>query len=214
MTNSTEYFWESLRTAVMQELIQDNIALLGRGGNFLLHDVTPCLRIRLIAGIDFRIRQVAQEYAVSGAEARKMVQQSDSGRSKFCEYYYGKDWRDPANYDLVFNTEFIEIDEIADMIRPLLTSADPGMDKEELQLLVQAQIIKHTLFQMSELQLRFPDVICEADGVVILHGTVASEAAKRRAGEIVTSIPGVKELHNELAVVLRDIPNRLPPMMH
>lgn len=214
MTNSPEYFWETLRTAVMQELLQDNIALLGRGGNFLLHDVTQCLRIRLVAGIDFRIRQVAREYAVSDAEARKMVQQSDSARSKFCEYYYGKDWRDPANYDLVINTEFIEIDEIAGMIYPLLPSPVPEVDKEELQLLVQAQIIKHTLFQLSELQLRFPNVICAADGVVTLQGTVASEAAKRRAGEIVSSIPGVKELHNELAVVLRDIPNRLPPMMH
>ncbi len=214
MTDSAEYYWENLRTAVMKELVQDNIALLGRGGNFLLHGVTGCLRIRLVANEDFRVQQVAREFCISDAEARKMVRKSDSERTKFCEYYYGGDWKDPVNYDLVINTAFIDIDEIAALLYPLLPPPVTEEEKEKLQLVIRAQIIKHTLFQVSELQLRFPDVECFSDGSVTLRGTVASEAAKRRAAAIVEALPDVKYVNNGLNVVQLDIPNRLPPMMH
>lgn len=214
LTNSAEYYWETLRTAVIQELQQDNIAFIGRGGNFLLQDIAACLRVRLIAPEDFRVQQVAREYAVSDAEARKMVHQSDSSRSKFCEYYYGKSWRDPANYDLVVNMETISMEELADLLYPLLPGPVSEDKKTELELIVQAQLIKHTLFGISELQLCFPEVTVDVSGTVTLHGTVASEAAKRHAGEIVKNLPGVTAVNNELGVILNDVPNRLPMMMH
>ena len=58
----------------------------------------------------------------------------------------------------------------------------------------------------------FPTVVCDAEGIVTLQGTVASDAAKRRAGEIVNAMPGVAGVKNELVVILHDIPGRFPIM--
>ena len=214
MTNSAEYYWETLRTAMLQELLQDDIAVIGRGGNFLLSGMVECLRVRLIAPEDFRIGQVAKEYSISDHEAAKMVRQSDSAREKFCDYYYGKSWRDPQNYDLVINMETISMEELAELLYPLLPSTHSDTRKAELQLVLQSQIIKHTLFAVKELQLHFPEVVCDESGTVTLRGTVPSAAASRHAEEIVSKLPGVNAVNNELTVVLRDVANRIPPFMH
>jgi hypothetical protein len=37
ISKDAEYYWETLRTVLLQELMQDDIAFIGRGGNFLLY---------------------------------------------------------------------------------------------------------------------------------------------------------------------------------
>lgn len=213
INNSAGYYWETLRTAVMQELLKDNIAVFGRGGNFLLHGLVDCLRVWFIAPESFRMRQLAKERSISENEALKLIRQSDSEKRKFCDYYYGQQWNDPANYDLVINTAAIDMESAADIIAPLLPAPVNDRRKQELKLLVQTQIIKHTLFSVPELQLIYPDVIVDADGTVTLKGSVPSAAAARRAAEVVAALPDVSAVNNELSVILNDIPNRLPPFI-
>lgn len=214
INNDTSCYWETLRTVIMQEMLQDNIAVIGRGGNFLLYPLVKCLRIKLVAPEDYRIQHVAAEYAISDADAKKLIRQSDCARKNFCEFYYGENWNDPHNYDLVINTAEISMETLAKIIPHLMPPPLTADDKEELQILIQEQFIKHALFCASELQIRFPEVEYSADGTVTLHGSVPSGAAKIRAEEIVMSIPGVTAVNNELAIVLNEIPSRIPPFMH
>ena len=88
------------------------------------------------------------------------------------------------------------------------------LGKQQLQLLIRAQIIKQTLCAAPELQLHFAEVMVDESGTVTLRGNVASSSAARRAEEIVAAMPEVSAVNNELVVVLQDIPNRLPPFMH
>ena len=214
INNSAGYYWETLRTVIMQELLNDNIAIFGRGGNFMLSGLIDFFSIRLIAPEDFRIHNVASANSISETEALKLIRQSDNAREKFCNYYYGKSWSDPHNYDLVINTAKIPMDELPQMISPLLTDTVTPENKLHLQLLIQTQIIKHTLYAVPELQLRYPDIFCDENGIVTLKGNVPSSAAARRAVEVVQQINGVTAVKNELTVTLNDIPYRLPPFMH
>ena len=214
ITNSAGYYWETLRTIIMQELLQDNIAIFGRGGNFLLHDLVDFFSIRLIAPEDYRVHNISTANSISEAEALKMIRQSDSNREKFCSYYYGKSWSDPHNYDLVINTASVSMEELPQIIAPLLPDMMTDHRKQQLQLVIQTQIIKHTLFAVPELQLRYPDIFCDESGTVTLRGNVPSSAAARRAVEVVKQLPGVTAVNNELKVILNDIPSRLPPFMH
>lgn len=214
INNSAEYYWETLRTIIMQELLQDNIAILGRGSNFLLYGLVDCLRIKLVAPEEFRIRRIAEEFNISDQEAGKMIRQSDQCREKFCEYYYGKSWSDPCHYDLVVNTAEVTMESLAYMLPLLLPQPMTDQRKTRLKTIIQTQIIKHTLYAVPELQLRYPEVEFDESGTVTLRGTVPSAAAAKRAAEIVTAMPDVTAVNNELTVVLNDIPHRLPPLMH
>ena len=90
-----------------------------------------------------------------------------------------------------------------------------GIDrrKQLLKSIIQTQIIKHALFAIPELQVQYPKVICDEHGNATIRGNVPSSAA-RRAADIVSGIPDVSTVNNELNVVLNDIPNRLPPFMN
>lgn len=214
ITNSAEYYWETLRTVILQELLQDNIAVFGRGGNFLLHGLVECLRIKFTAPEDFRIRQIAMQLSIPESEAGKMIRQSDNAKEKFCNFYYGQSWKAPENYDLVINTETISMESVAELLPPLLPAPVTDLRKQQLRLIVESQIIKHALAAIPELQLVYPEVIFDESGTVTLRGNVPSQAASRRAEEIVRGMPQVDAVNNELKVILKDIPNRLPPMMH
>ncbi|MBO5667534.1 MAG: cytidylate kinase family protein [Lentisphaeria bacterium] len=214
VTNGASCYWENLRTIILQELLQDNIAIIGRGGNFLLYELVDCLRVRFVAPREYRIRQIARERAISENEAGKIIAQSDVDREKFCNFYYGKSWKDPDNYDLVINTAEIPMEKVAILIPQLLPPPVSGAEKQQLQLLIRAQIIKQTLCAAPELQLHFAEVMVDESGTVTLRGNVASSSAARRAEEIVAAMPEVSAVNNELVVVLQDIPNRLPPFMH
>src|SRR5687767_3918029 len=61
------------------------------------------------------------------------------------------------------------------------------------------QIVKAALESESSLDARKIDVE-NRDGVVALHGTVASEEQKEKAGRIVGSVGGVKTVNNQLTV--------------
>lgn len=214
VSKSAEYYWETLRTILLQESVHGNIAIIGRGGNFLFSGLANCLRIKLVAPENFRIRQIATQQSIPEAEARKLIRKSDRSREKFCKFYYGQSWKDPANYDLIINTEHISLEELAHILPPLLPSPPSEQQQQQLQLVVQGQIIRHALLSIKDLQLLCPEVFFDKDGTATLHGTVPSVIVAKRAEEAVRKMPGVNSVINELTVVTRDIPNRLPPLMH
>ena len=43
VSKSAEYYWETLRTILLQESVHGNIAIIGRGGNFLFSGLANCL---------------------------------------------------------------------------------------------------------------------------------------------------------------------------
>ena len=197
---SAGIYWESLQTVLLKELPQDNVAIIGRGGNFLLKDLVDCFRIRLIAPVDTRIRNICTERDCSEDEARKIIRQSDIAREKFCRYYYGESWRDPLGYDMVINTAEIPLDKLAGILPEFLSSNHSEDRKIQLELAVQEQIIRHTLFLSADIRLCSSAIKCLEDGTVILQGDVMSGDIVSQAEEIVRNIPGVKAVQNDLRV--------------
>jgi cytidylate kinase len=83
--------------------------IVGRGAHFILpHDEN--LRVRVIAPLAMRIRNVAQKLDISESEAQKMILKKDSNRRSFSRKYFYADVTDPLNYDLVINTAWLSID--------------------------------------------------------------------------------------------------------
>lgn len=83
--------------------------ILGRGAQFIL-PVDENLRVRVIAPLQLRISSIAREQGISSAEAQKMILRTDSERRSFTRKYFYADITDPSNYDLVINTERMNLD--------------------------------------------------------------------------------------------------------
>lgn len=90
--------------------------IVGRGASFILPKEV-CLRLLVVAPLETRISNVVQAYNVSEREARRQVLRTEADRKAFIQKYFQRDLMDPTNYDLVVNTENIDIELAARLVK-------------------------------------------------------------------------------------------------
>ena len=89
--------------------------VIGRGANFILPPEQR-FRVRVTAPQRVRIENVARDYNLSPAEAKRRVINTESNRRAFIRKYFNADIADPTNYDLVINTETLQVDHAVNII--------------------------------------------------------------------------------------------------
>jgi cytidylate kinase len=89
--------------------------VVGRGANFVLPPEQR-FRVRITAPQRLRIENVARDFDLSAAEAKRRVIKTESNRKAFIRKYFNADIADPTNYDLVINTATLSVDQAVDVI--------------------------------------------------------------------------------------------------
>jgi len=80
------------------------VVIVGRGAQFILpHD--RGLSVRIVAPLEFRVRQVAADRNLPAGEAKTRVEQADRDQREFVRTCFRRDLTDPHVYDLVLNVE-------------------------------------------------------------------------------------------------------------
>lgn len=95
--------------------------IVGRGASLILPKEVS-LRVLITAPLEKRIRNTMELYKISENEARKQVMHTEAERKSFIRQYFQTDLTDPDNYDIVINTENIDIDLAAETIKHLFNS--------------------------------------------------------------------------------------------
>lgn len=96
-----------------------NSVILGRGANFILpRDET--LRVRVIAPLEHRIRNVGEWLNLSPAEAKEYILKIDSERKDFIKKYFKADIDNSEHNDLVINLESLSIEAGVEIIKTAL----------------------------------------------------------------------------------------------
>ncbi len=112
---SSVAFMHRLRQLFLLAAHHGNIVIVGRGARFILPREGG-LSVRILAPLDFRISQIAQQRNVSTKEARKFVEQSDREQAAFIKENFHHKAADPHEYDLVVNMENQTLQDAADFI--------------------------------------------------------------------------------------------------
>jgi cytidylate kinase len=91
---------------IMRELVERASAVLvGRGAFVALAQRPATLHVHIHASEAFRIQRLLDTRQAAGAaQAREAIRTSDRERSRFIREISGRDWLDPANYDLVLDS--------------------------------------------------------------------------------------------------------------
>jgi cytidylate kinase len=105
-----------------------NAIVVGRGAHYILPP-EDTFRVRIIAPVDLRIKNIAREHNLSREEAKKYVVKTDSDRGAFVKKYFHTDWIDASHYDLILNTRFFDVEAAAKTIK-LAFEAWPRAAKE------------------------------------------------------------------------------------
>lgn len=90
--------------------------IIGRLGNWILRDDPHVLRVFIMSGRDFAVKQIVEKLHLSEEEAARKIERVNTGRANHYWHYTGKQWTDIGGYDIVINTERTGIDGAVDMI--------------------------------------------------------------------------------------------------
>src|SRR6059036_549258 len=98
-------YQEMVRSAIAEVAAAHNVVILGSGAQFLFARVAASLHVQIVAPLPYRIAHVMRTAQVDRKKAEKIIADRDREKQSFIHTLYGKDWRDPAHYDLVVNID-------------------------------------------------------------------------------------------------------------
>lgn len=191
-----------IQEALCKEVQNDGVVYHGHAGHILLRGVPHVLRVRVVAGIEFRIKAAMERKQLTRQQAIDFIHKRDEDRAKWTRFLYHVDWLDPALYDLVINLDHTSLDTACEVV--CMAAKQPTF-----QVTPESQRIMNDLFLTSTARARIAaeakgrDKNIEVDaenGVVTISGVVPSIEDADIMKSIVNAIPGVTELVSHIKV--------------
>ena len=202
--SDTQHRYKAYIEAIMLEMAaRDNVVLAGRSSTIVLRQVPHVVRVRTTAPERTRAHRLQQQLGLTHEAALDYVRHSDRERAARVKFLYQVDVDDPLLYDLVLNTERLAVDRGAALIGETLQderfrSIDTG--RREVVDLSLAALARAALIAHPHVGLRSLFVTCK-DGHVSLTGGVHEPEERTVAENLVSRIPGVAGVHNEIVVM-------------
>ncbi len=208
----TRRYITAIQTSLYEFAEQDNVVLMGRGGQWLLRGIPHVVRLRVMAPFELRVKRLAKKLAGSMGEqtnmrtVTEMARRDDNEKAGRMRYLYEVDLTDPAFYELVINTERVSVAAAVELVagvarRPEVQTTEAGAQlvaDRSLASQVQVALATHP-------ETRKYRITVEArTGTVTLEGTAAMDEAL----EVARGVPGVRDVKAQQV----DIPP-IPPFV-
>lgn len=114
MAPAEDIIYDLEKEVIIKEAKEKNCVVIGRCGGDILADAdVRVIRVFLTASDDYRVKYIFDHSGeeVTEKEARKKMEHDDKQRAQFFKNYTGKEWEDPASYDIVVNVENLGVEE-------------------------------------------------------------------------------------------------------
>ncbi len=116
-----------LKNVVIGISLQGGV-IVGRGANYILHR-TNTFRVRIAGSAARCAERVAREREIELEDAEEAVTTLNEERAKFIRQTFGRDWNDPAWYDMMLNTDRLNQEQCVRLI--LRALAEAGIEVPE-----------------------------------------------------------------------------------
>lgn len=118
---SQESLFQFQSEAIIKAAREGSCVFVGRCADYVLRDFGNTVNIFISAPMSFRIDQIMNKQHLDPEAARKFIEQKESKRAAYYNYYTGKKWGAAESYDLCIDTSILGIMEteklIAEFIR-------------------------------------------------------------------------------------------------
>jgi len=110
-----------LLNLIIPKIAKDgNAVIVGRGGQYILHDFENTYHILLIAKDGDRIKFIEDNYRASSTSAVQIIKRMNKRRANLYSFFGKKDYDNPKLYDLILNTSLKSIDKAEELIYKLI----------------------------------------------------------------------------------------------
>lgn len=118
---SQESLFKFQSDAIKKAADEGSCVFVGRCADYVLRDRSNMVSVFITASMDFRIQQVMTKEHLDHAAARRFIEQRETTRASYYNYYTGKKWGSAESYDLCIDASILGLQAterlIADFIR-------------------------------------------------------------------------------------------------
>ena len=201
LTETRQRYLAYVEAVVWELAARDDVVLVGRGASVVLRNVRHALRVRISAPEHLRARRLEDQRGLV-PDALDAVRHSDRERAARIRFLYHMAWDDPLHYDLILNTERLDVRASVQVIQASLRAdrlqPTPASRAEVRDLSLAARGSAALLANPTTRQLRL-FLGCQ-DGHLSISGRVTHEELSRATEEVCLGIPGVLRVTNEILV--------------
>jgi len=121
---SGEYHESLLKTLAAVAARGDSV-LVGRGANFALRWLNDGLHVRITGSFDIRLSRECARLQLPIDKVRTDLAARDADRRQFIRHNFRKDFDDSKQYDIIFNTDNLSVDQVVNAIAFTVNPAKP-----------------------------------------------------------------------------------------
>lgn len=121
---SQEGLYKFQSDAIRRAADEGNCVFVGRTADYVLREYQHVVNVFITANMEDRIKAVSERRGITPEAARKFIENHESERASYYNYYTGKQWGHSESYDLCINSSLLGMEEtekfIAGFIRKKL----------------------------------------------------------------------------------------------
>ena len=118
---SQEGLYKFQSDAIKRAAEGGSCVFVGRTADYVLRDYDNVINIFITANLEDRIKAVSEREGIAPESAHKLIENKESARASYYNYYTGKQWGHSESYDLCINSSLLGMEEtekfIAEFIR-------------------------------------------------------------------------------------------------
>lgn len=184
--------------------VKGNVLIRGWGATLWLRPVAHIPTIKVCSPMEVRIKRLMARLETDDAElARREIRTDDHAHAARMSEHFDVEWGNPTLYDLTLNTERLPPSTCVDMIVALARSkefAETPASRQNLLNLAMAAHVRAAL-RASEATAAVDVTVEVSAGEVTLSGIVSNPGERDECERVVTAVPGVSAMKDQLKVM-------------
>jgi cytidylate kinase len=183
-----------VRCSLLQAATQGDFVYHGHAGQIFLEGIRHVLKVRIEAPFERRVRALMQERQLDHDAAVAQIERVDAGRRRWVSFLYGKEWDDPAFYDIIINLANISIESACDIVAHMAERSDFQPTDASLERLIDMSLECEVLAGLAaDDKLWDQDLTVSArHGAVTVRGCVKNQKHRKLVEQIVPQVKGVQ----------------------
>lgn len=191
--------------ALLKRLQKDNIVYHGFIGQYFLQSIPHVFKVRILASMEERVREVMRRDQVVEKEAENILHKNDDERRKWGLKLYGVDVWDSRFYDMVLLIDKLSVDDAVGIIadaakKPVFQATEASrrmLDDQLMAAKIKALLLGYSL--LLEVQVNDGAVTLSNSGEALLADFNVQAMIKR----VVSEVEGVQTIQFSGKTVVR-----------
>lgn len=115
-----ETYYELTSALVLHAAQQNNVIILGWGGQCILKDHSLAVHVRIVKNLEQRIAWLELHGGMDEKDARDLIEREESESAGYIRHYFNQAWDDPYLYHIVLNLSKITLERAVNMVHSLI----------------------------------------------------------------------------------------------